>query len=270
MLLSEVLAGTRFEGRLVSAERIIAALRGRKTAEEIRRIQAAVQSTEQILARTLAFVRPGLTERAVGEFMHTAMRDEGVEAAWNYDGCPIVNAGPDSSVGHGVPGDIVIEPGHIVHIDVGVRRAGYCSDIQRVIYVRRPGEEVAPEPVTQAFAVARQAIEAALGAMRPGVTGVDVDAAARAVVTGAGYPEFMHATGHQLGRQAHDGAGLLGPAWERYGDTPYRPLEGRQVYTVEPGFPVPGFGYMGLEEDVALDSDGVRYLGKPQREIWLR
>jgi Xaa-Pro aminopeptidase len=265
------LAGTPYAERLVSAEGIIGALRGRKTPAEAARIRTAVATTLEIYRRAFDFMQPGMSEAQVGAFMHQQMAALGIqETAWDRESCPAVNSGPESPVGHAGPTGLRLERGHIVHFDFGIRQDEYCSDIQRVVYLLRPGETCAPEPVQRGFDTVLAAVDAAVAAMRPGVTGVEVDAAARQVIVDAGYPEFRYATGHHLGRNAHDGGGVLGPAWERYGDTPFRPLEAGHVYTVEPGLAVPGYGYIGLEEDVLVTSDRTIYLGEPQRELILR
>ncbi len=270
LTLQSILDGTPYAGRLRPADEIISALRGRKTPEEQKRVRAAIHTTEIIYQETFDDVRVGMSEREVSDFMHEQLAARRLEPAWAYDGCPIVNAGPDSPVGHGAPGDLAIQRGQILHLDFGVRQDGYCSDIQRVAYFLAPGETQVPEAVQRGFQTVTQAIQAAARMMRPGVTGRDVDAAARSWITGAGYPEFMHATGHQLGRQAHDGGALLGPEWDRYGDSPRRLLEAGQIYTIEPGLFLAGYGYVGIEEDVLVTETGVEFLSTPQTELIIR
>lgn len=269
LLLQQYFEDTPWEQRLVSAEGIIGALRGRKTPGEVQRIRAAVETTRQIFEHTFDYARPGLTERQVADFMHDQLAQFGVGAAWEWDHCPTVNSGPASPVGHVAPGEIVIEPRHLLHIDFGVRQDEYCSDIQRMAYCLAPGETSAPDEVQRGFDTVVRAIQETVAAMKPGMLGKEVDAIARGIVTAAGYDEYKYATGHHLGRLAHDGAGVLGPEWERYGDTPNYPLEAGHVYTVEPGLAVPGFGYVGLEEDVLVTETGAEFLGEPQIELIL-
>jgi len=261
---------TPFAGRIVSAESVIRALRGRKTPGEVSRIKAAVETTRLIYERTFSYVQPGMTEIEIGDYMQAQIEEFGVGPAWHAGHCPTVNAGPDSPVGHVGRTEQRIERGQLLHFDFGVRQDAYCSDIQRVVYLLAAGESQPPEPVQRGFDTVVRAVQAAVDAMKPGVTGKDVDAAARSVVTSAGYPEFKYATGHHLGRLAHDGGGILGPTWERYGDSPHQALEAGQVFTVEPGLAVPGYGYIGLEEDVLVTESGAEYLGTPQRELVVR
>lgn len=262
--------GTPWEQRLVSAEEVIRAVRGRKTPGEVRRLRAAIQTTQEIFERTFDFVEPGMSETQISDFMHTQIEKLGLQPAWEWIDCPGVNAGPDSPVGHVGPSDIQLQRGQILHIDFGVKKDRYCADIQRVAYYLAPGEKRPPEPVQRGFDTVVRAVEAALAAMKPGATGREVDQVAREIVTGAGYPEFKHATGHHLGQLTHDGAGVLGPAWERYGKTPFYPLEVGHVYTIEPGLAVPGYGYIGLEEDVLVTEKGAVFLSDPQTELIVR
>ncbi len=269
LLLHEYLRGTPYAERFVSAGPVITALRSRKTAAEVALIKRAIATTFDIYHRTFEFVAVGKEEREVGRYMHDQVDALGLETSWERAACPAVNSGPDTPVGHAGPTEIKIEPGHMVHFDFGIKQDEYCSDIQRVLYVLRPGESEAPEAVQRGFETIVRAIQAAVAAMKPGVTGKEIDAVARKIVTDAGYPEFQYATGHHLGRACHDGGGVLGPLWERYGDTPNYPLEAGHVYTVEPGLFVEGYGYMGLEEDVLVTEEGTIFLGEPQTELIL-
>ncbi len=266
-LLCTYLAGTPFLSRLVSADKLHSALRGRKTRQEIELIRNAIQTTLSIFQRTYDFINVGITERQISDFMHAQLSENKVQPAWELINCPTVNAGPDSPIGHVGPTEIKVAPGHIVHFDFGVSQDDYCSDIQRVVYFLRPGEVMPPPEVARGFRTIRSAIQSALDVMKPGVPGKIVDQAARQVVLDAGYPEYPYATGHQVGRVVHDGAGILGPEWERYGDTPNYLLEAGQVYTLEPGLAIPGYGYLGLEEDVLVTDRAAEYLGEPQLEL---
>ena len=266
-ILTGYLEGTPFAERLVSAEHLIGALRGRKTSEEVERIRTAVTTTAEIYETTFQQLRPGMTELEVAALMHRQLDELNLEPAWDLEHCPTVNAGPDSPVGHVGPTEIQMQRGHLVHFDFGVKLDDYCSDIQRVVYLLKDGESEAPPIVQQAFDTVVCAIRRAVGAMKPGVTGLKIDKIARGVITSAGFPEYKYATGHHLGRSAHDGGGILGPQWERYGEAPNRKLEAGHVYTVEPGLALQGYGYIGLEEDVLITEDGAEYLGKPQTKL---
>jgi Xaa-Pro aminopeptidase len=266
-ILRGYLDGTPYADRLVSAEPIINALRGRKTPSELTRIKRAIEITDEIYRKTFDFIKVGMTEIEVGEYMQKLAKEYGVGLAWSEENCPAVNSGPNSPVGHSGPTDIKIERGHLIHFDFGVKYEDYCSDIQRVCYVLHEGETEAPVEVQRGFITIRTAIEKSREAMKAGVTGNSIDVIAREIVTDSGYPEYPYALGHQLGRAAHDGGALLGPLWEKYGDTPKQKLEVGQVFTIEPGLAVPGYGYLGLEEDVVITENGAEYLGEPQREM---
>jgi Xaa-Pro aminopeptidase len=268
LLLREHLDGTPYRERLVSSADLVGALRGRKSAAELERICRAIATTEAILGGVPETARPGRTERDVARAVKEAVAAKGLGLAWEAEMCPIVNTGPDSMIGHGLPSDLVIEPGHVLHIDFGVKQDEYCSDLQRCWYVPEPGEASPPAEIQRAFDTVVRAIQAAAAALKPGTAGWEVDAAARKVVVDAGYPEYQHGTGHHVGRSAHDGSGILGPRWERYGRAPYREAESGNVFTLELGIEnVAGRGYIGLEEMVIVTDDGCDYLSSPQTTL---
>jgi Xaa-Pro dipeptidase len=182
---------------------------------------------------------------------------------------PPSNAGPEKDVGHSAPGPLETRRGELLHCDFGVEQDEYCSDLQRVWYLLDEGETGPPEDVVAVWRALWAALDSGAAVLRPGAIGHEVDAAARSSLVAAGLPEPMYALGHQLGRSAHDGGTLLGPRWDRYGDAPLGRVEEDNVYTLEFGAAVPGRGYVGLEEDVLVTSDGIEWLSTPQRDLWL-
>ena len=171
-------------------------------------------------------------------------------------------------MGHAAPGDVVLEKGHLLHMDLGIRENDYSSDLQRMWYVLDDGETEAPPAVQRAFAVVAGALKAGGEALQPGMAGWQVDEVARDFIVDHGYPEFMHAFGHMMGRVAHDGATVLGPRWEKYAGICELPIEVGNIFTLELHVIVEGRGMMSLEEDVVVTAAGVEYLSTPQGELW--
>ncbi|MCC7354718.1 MAG: aminopeptidase P family protein [Anaerolineae bacterium] len=266
--LQDALAGTSFTKRLVTGEGIVAALRGRKTPSELGALRRAITTTEEIFRAIAGYLRAGRSGLQVRDYAHKEVRRRGLATAWDAAMCPIVTVGPESAIGHVRATDHALSRGELMHLDFGVRQDGFCSDLQRTWYLRRRGEKKAPDEVQRAFDAVLAAIRTGHESLRPGITGWQVDAAARRAITGAGYPEYQHALGHGLGRSTHDGATLLGPRWERYGRTPYGVVEAGNVFTLELGAQVAGYGFIGLEEDVLVTPAGCEYMSTPQTEIW--
>lgn len=269
LTLTDYLKDTPFVARLETSEEIIAALRGRKSETELNRISEACNIAQEILHMVTDFLRPGVTEKEVAAFIIKEVEKRGLELAWEPLHCPAVFTGPESAGAHAGPTDRKVEPGHILNIDFGVKKDGYCSDLQRTWYMLREGEESAPETVERGFRTIVEAIQKAADIVLPGKAGHEIDAVARGHIVDSGYEEYPHALGHQVGRVAHDAGGLLAPKWERYGNLPDLPLEVGQVYTLEPRLKVEGHGIATVEEEIVVTEYGYHYLSNPQTELYL-
>ena len=263
--LFEILEPTPYADRLVSAESLIGRLRGRKSPFEQTRIRDAVRITEEIFDELDEYLTVGQTEIEIREFVHRRMEELGVGFAWQAASNPAVDAGPNKPFGHGAPSDNRTKAGHLLHFDFGVQSGGYSSDIQRMYFFGAPDE--IPEEVQRAFDTVRDAIGLAADFLRPGVRGKYVDAVAREHVITRGYPPFGHALGHQVGRFAHDGGTLLGPPWERYGESPNGLVEVGNVFTLELHVPTTSYGPVSLEEDVLVTESGCEFLSHPQQAL---
>ncbi len=269
LTLHELLSEIGMQERLVSAEQIVSALRQRKSPYEIGLITKAIRAAEKVFADVAGFIKPGKTEAEVAEFMKKQVNKMGLDLAWDPKVCPSVFTGPDTAAAHYNPTKRVAKRGHILNIDFGVKVHGYCSDLQRTFYILDKGEKLAPSEVQKGFNTIVNSIEESRKAIRIGIQGVEIDKVARDIIVSAGYPEFPHGLGHQVGRFAHDGTALLGPAWEKYAKKPFVPLEENMVFTIEPRLPVPERGIATVEEMVVVTKNGAEFLSKPQRRLIL-
>jgi len=267
--LMEYLKNTPYANRLISSESILNKLRGRKSKTEIERVKKAINLTLKMYDLVGGFITSGKSEKDVADFLLAQVKKEGVALAWDPEHCPAVFTGPDTAGAHAGPTNREILPGHVLNIDFGVKIEGYCSDLQRSWYILRPGEAEAPAEVKEGFKVILDSITAAANSLKPGVTGYEIDTIARDYIVSHGYEEYPHALGHQIGRVAHDGGGLLSPKWERYGKLPDIVVEKNQLYTIEPRLPIPNYGIATVEEIVVVTENGCEFLSERQKEIFL-
>ncbi|GBD89509.1 putative peptidase [bacterium BMS3Abin04] len=267
--LMDLLKDTPYKDRFISSEEIVSALRGRKSQIEVDLIKKAIDETLKIFDQVTGFIEVGKSEKDVAEFVRNIVHEKGFGFAWDEEHCPAVFTGPDTAGAHSGPTDKKIQKGHVINMDFGIKREGYCSDLQRTWYVLRDGETEAPPEVMKGFNVIRDSIQMAAKAMKPGKLGWEIDKIARDYIVENGYEEYPHGLGHQVGRVAHDGGAMMGPRWERYGNIPYIPIEEGNVFTIEPRLTIPGFGIATMEEIVWVRKDGVEFLSPPQTEIYL-
>ncbi len=269
LILHEMLSEVGMQDRLISAEPIVSALRQRKTETELTHIKEAIRVTLDIYNSSYSFIKAGRTEGEIAAFIRAKVDALKLDYAWEPTMCPSVFTGPDTAEAHYGPTGRKVEEGQILNMDFGVKVNGYCSDLQRTVYILKKGETAAPPEVQKGFDTIVESIEKSRLAMKPGVLGKDVDAISRKVLADNGFAEFPHALGHQVGRFSHDGTALLGPAWEKYAKKPFLPLEKNMVFTLEPRLTVPDRGIATVEEMVVITGNGAEYLSAPQKELIL-
>ncbi len=264
--LNKMLEGTKYINKLISSENLLAALRGRKTELELENIRKAVDFSELGHKKVSETAKIGISEEEIEEMLLEFTKENNLIVSYP----PLIHVGPSTSIGHGKASpDIKIKKGDLINVDYGVFFEGYASDLQRMNYVLQDGEDIPPTEVRRAFETVIKAINAGAEKLKPGVHGWEVDNVARKVVTDAGYQEFMHALGHQIGRNVHDGGCLLGPRWEKYGKSVMYKVEVGQAFTLELHVYVENHGYCSVEEDVIVTKDGCEFLSNRQLELTL-
>jgi Xaa-Pro aminopeptidase len=269
LILHKYLQEINFEERLVSSEDIISSLRGRKSSVELSIMLDAVKETLKIFNEAGNYIRPGVSEVEIAEYIKALAKVGGFELAWDEDHCPAVFTGPDTGGAHSAPTERLVEKGHLVNVDFGIKYKGYCSDLQRTWYVLKDGEAKPPVDVEIGFSIIRDAIQKVADNLKPGVQGCEMDDIARSFIIKSGYDDFPHGLGHQVGRNVHDGGAGLLPRWERYGNSPFMKVEESQVFTIEPRLKVDGYGTATIEEEVFITKEGCEFLSKPQKELML-
>ncbi|WP_194777691.1 M24 family metallopeptidase [Pararhodonellum marinum] len=262
--------------RFVSSSELLNEWLSIKTPAEVAILTKAAELTAQWQIEAYKQVVPGLsTDADIARFLKNKMKAFGVKDGWSPDQNPNVNSGPDR--GHSHATDKVIMPGDVIQIDFGIKVFDmWVTDIQRFAYVLRPGEKSAPDSVQYYWESSKGGSRIALAAMKPGVTGYEVDKAQRDWMAKRGSEYVMWSTGHPVGYVAHDVGPNLGGA--QMNNAALRPasqkvLKPGMVFAFD-GFhtwklPENGEKTMSVEEMAVITEDGARYLIPPQENLIL-
>ncbi len=243
-----------------------------KLPAEVEIMRRAAALTAQLEAEAYATVVPGVTKDSdIARFLKRRMRELGVDDGWSPAQNPSVNSGPDR--GHSHASDRVIRYGDFIQTDFGIKVWGvWVTDIQRFAYVLRPGEAAPPAEELRRWEQARAGSRAAFAAMRPGVTGAQVDSAQRVVMNAGGSTAVPWGTGHSVGYWAHD----AGPNLNRRESRRLRAgmtfaFDGFYAWALPGGSTSWGEGTKTLspEEMVVITEMGAEWLVAPQDALIL-
>jgi Xaa-Pro aminopeptidase len=232
------------------ASSVTRALRMVKDAAEVEALAAAAAAIDQVVDGLAGLRWAGRSEQDVAREL-----DEAIRAGHDETCFVIVGSGPNGASPHHAAGPRVIQPGDAVVIDIGGRRAGYCSDTTRTLVVGEP-----PAGFVELYRVLRAAQEAGCQAVAPGVPAAAVDAACRDLIAEAGYgAHFVHRTGHGIGLEEHEDPYVVAGNHE--------PLAAGMAFSVEPGIYLEGRYGARIEDIVVCTENGARRLNTTSRDL---
>jgi len=238
--------------RLRNAPSIVERLRMVKDSDELASIRAAVQLGGTLFDRALQVLRPGIKETEVAAEMEYAARRHGAEA---MSFPTIIASGARSALPHGRATEQPIAAGGFVVCDFGVILAGYCSDQTRTVWVGSVSKQA-----RRAYEAVKEAQQAAIAAVRPGVSVGDVDLAARRVLRKAGLGRyFTHSTWHGVGLEVHESPRVATGQSEI--------LRPDMVITIEPGVYFPGKWGVRIEDMVAVRENSCEVLTPTSKDF---
>lgn len=227
-------------------------LRVIKSEEELVNMRKAAELADYAIEIGCKEIAEGKTELEILNAIELAVKEKGA-SQMSFD--TMVLSGPKTASPHGTPGERKIQKGDFILFDLGVVYNGYCSDITRTVAFGEPSPDK-----REIYETVRRAEEAAVEAVKPGITAMELDKIARDVITDAGYGEyFTHRLGHGLGISVHEFPSITGVNEMK--------LETGMVFTIEPGIYHPEITGVRIEDDVVVTADGVEVLTKFPKEL---
>ncbi|MFN2188100.1 MAG: M24 family metallopeptidase [Candidatus Promineifilaceae bacterium] len=230
---------------LVHAEPLMTSLRIAKDESELTAMQKAAECAENAMSNLLPRIKIGASEKEIAVMLMEELVKAGSQGV---PFGPIVSSGPNAGSPHAVPTDRAIQEGELLVIDWGALSDGYPSDITRTFAIG----DLEPELV-KIYEIVREANGAACALAGPGISGEELDQAARNVIEDSGFgPYFIHRTGHGLGLEIHEPPYIVEGSDE--------PLKAGAVFTIEPGIYLPDRAGVRIEDDMVITDNGSRTL----------
>ena len=223
----------------------INAFRAVKEVWELDRMRKAQEITDKAFSEVLPRIKVGMTEKELqAELIYCLYKNGGEGLAFD----PIVVSGPNTSLPHGVAGDRKICEGDFITLDFGALYGGYCADMTRTVAVGFVTEEM-----RKVYETVLAAQLAGIAATKAGVTGKEIDGAARQAITDAGYGQYFgHGYGHSIGMECHEA-----PNCNPNGTVP---MQVNMVTSAEPGIYLPGQFGVRIEDLVVFKENGCENL----------
>jgi Xaa-Pro aminopeptidase len=239
------------------ASEAIRALRMAKDAAERQLLAESASAVDTVFEELATVPLIGRSEADVSRQVKERLAEAGLDA----ETYAIVASGPNSALPHHAATSRVIAAGEPVMFDIGGARQGYHADATRMMWVT--GDQPAVEPdedYLRLYATLKAAQASARDAVRSGVSCESVDAAARDVITAAGYgPYFTHRTGHGIGLDLHEHPYIVAGNAEL--------LAEGHAFSIEPGIYLDGRYGARIEDIVICEADGVHVLNQVTHEL---
>lgn len=236
----------KYKATLVPAQKLMTELRAIKNRDDLEAMTKAQRVAEQSFEDILPLINNRITEKELATELIYRMMKNGADDK-GFD--PIVVSGPRSSLPHGVPTNEQITDGFLT-IDFGVKLDGWISDCTRTLCIGKPSDEM-----IKVYDTVLTAQKSALAIISAGITGKDVDTAARSVIEDAGYGDYFgHGLGHSIGLEVHE--------WPRASQLSTDILSAGTVLTVEPGIYLPGRFGVRIEDTVYITDGGCENITK--------
>ena len=238
---------------LIPCSEVVDSIAAKKSPEEIALIQKACDITVSVYKNIRSLFNEGVSEIEIAAEISYKIKKQGGDGdAFE----PHVLFGKNSAFPHGKPGQTKLRISDVIQLDFGAVYKGYHADFSRVLFLGNP-----PEEILNIHNIVKKALEQAIEIIKPRVLGAnEIDAAARNIINRSGFGQYFgHSVGHGVGLTVHSLPKISAANAE--------PVEVGNVFTLEPGIYIPGFGGVRIEDVVCIEHSGAKVLTEEKRDL---